>query len=146
MTRPQFWACDPVNQYKRTKNNDKQQRNNASWTKQVQWVLLCCPAISHKMNHPHVTELTDSLVAVCNMCAKSLAALFFDTYFNTRWENSSSRSRLPSNAVGPMSSAMYFHNCGMSISRSSANVNICSTLKRDHKKEIIRVKWILQPP
>jgi len=39
-----------------------------------------------------------------------------------------------------MSSAMYFHNCGMSISRSSANVNICSTLKRDHKKEIIRVK------
>ena len=74
------------------------------------------------------------------MCANSLAALFFDTYINTRLKNSSSRLRFPSNAVGPMSSAMYFHNCGMSISKSSAKVNICSTLKRDHKKEIIRVK------
>jgi len=70
------------------------------------------------------------------MWAKSLAALFFDTYVNTRL-NSSSRSRFPSNAVGPMISAMYFHNCGMSISKSSAKVNICSTLKRDHKNEIM---------
>lgn len=81
-------------------------------------------------------KLTDSLVAVCSRCVKNLAALYFETYFNTRWLNSSSRSRFPSNAVGPINSARYFHSCGMSISSSSAFLNISSVLKRDHKEVI----------
>ena len=129
MTRPQLWGCDPVHQYTRTNTKDWMIHNNETIPQQRDYSGYC---YTRKINHCHKTEHTDSLVAVCNICAKNLAALFFDTYFNTNW-NSASRLRFPWNAVGPVNSAMYFHNCGMSISRSSANSNICSTLK-----EIIR--------